>query len=299
MMMYSTNQKTFIPVIFNSVFLNKGFFYKDQKKRASHHASHLLNEKSSYAALVKITSVITALIMLTSQAMAQSTTQQLNSISYGNYQYKITTEIRRNVTESNKLVALSDQQLGIATTSSRTILANRQMKPTYQNHTIGVEFSFYDAQTYLEEDLDGDGYYQTISINFDADIYSFSGVFSSEVYAELYISRGDEPWQHFYTTDNFFITADSSEDSYEVISTFLSGYPSDHYDVLIDLYQVGYSEVVASYSAYDSASLYAIPIESADDDQPYIEYYEEHGGSISLTFIFVALLLRIFPLKHR
>ena len=72
-----------------------------------------------------------------------------------------------------------------------------------------------------------------------------------------------------------------------------SGYLTEHYDVLIDLYEVGYSDVVATYSANDSNTLYALPLESADYDPEYIEvvHYDDHGGSSSWLLIIGLLLL--------
>ena len=58
---------------------------------------------------------------------------------------------------------------------------------------------------------------------------------------------------------------------------------------------MGYSDVVATYSANDNNMLYALPLESADYDPEYIEveYYAEHGGSSSWLLI-VSLLLLLY-----
>ena len=101
-----------------------------------------------------------------------------------------------------------------------------------------------------------------------------------EVYALLYLSKNGGPWTHYFTTDTFIIEGESDLDEYEVISTFMSGYATDHYDVLIDLYQVGYTDVVASLSSNDTDALYALPIESAEYDKHYVEEVEINGGSM-------------------
>jgi len=159
-------------------------------------------------------------------------------------------------------------------------------------------FVIYDAYSQLIEDYDYDGYYQTFSVTFDADFITYSAYDEAAVYAELYLSENGGPWEHYYTTDAFIIHGESSDDEFEVYSTLQQGFNSNHYDVLIDLYEVGYPNIIASYSSDDSNSLYALPLESSDYDLEYVEYYEEthiHGGShstIALLFIFGILLMR-------
>jgi hypothetical protein len=132
-------------------------------------------------------------------------------------------------------------------------------------------------------------------VTFDADILSYHSElhFASEVYAELYLSRNGGPWIHYYTTDSFIIDGDTTDDEHEVITTLNTGYLSDEYDVLIDLYEVGFEDIIATVSAEDISGLYALPLESANNDVIYIEH---HGGSLSLIglcFIFIIALKRV------
>ncbi|MCP4321381.1 MAG: hypothetical protein GY787_05950 [Alteromonadales bacterium] len=157
-------------------------------------------------------------------------------------------------------------------------------------------FIIYDAYSQLIEDYDYDGYYQTFSVTFDADLITYSHYDEALVYAELYLSENGGPWQHYYTTDNFIIHGESSDDEFEVYSTLQQGFTSNHYDVLIDLYEVGYTNIIASYSSDDTNSLYALPLESSDYDIENTEYYEEahiHGGSESLITLLVLSFILI------
>ena len=167
------------------------------------------------------------------------------------------------------------------------------------NHNYYADFAIYGAMSLLQDDIDGDGFYQTFSVFFDADIYSYTDNQFGEVYALLYISRNGGPWTHYFTTDTFLIEGDSDLDEYEVITTFLSGYSTDYYDVLIDLYQVGYSDIVASYSSDDDNALYALPLESADYDEPYIEIVETvtHGGGFSAITLLIILISAVFRFR--
>lgn len=154
------------------------------------------------------------------------------------------------------------------------------------------DFTIFEAFSQLYDDFDSDGFYQTFSITFDADVETYGGHDDAYVYAEIYLSRNGGPWEYFYTTDSFTIFGNSTDDAYEVLSNLDSGYPTDYYDVLIDLYEVGYSGIVASYSGDDSGSLYALSLESDEYDQDDYYEYHEHGGSTGLLALM--LLLPIF-----
>ena len=157
-------------------------------------------------------------------------------------------------------------------------------------------FAIYSGYSQLIEDIDEDGYFQTFSVTFDADISSPIIDDQAIVYADLYLSENGGPWVLYFSTDDFVITGDASDDEFEVITQLESGYRSNNYDVLIDLYEAGYADVVATYSSNDSNELYGLPLESSDFDPEYIEveYYSEHGGgsAVLLTFILVALCFR-------
>ena len=163
--------------------------------------------------------------------------------------------------------------------------------PALYANSVYRDFYIYDAYSRLFVDNDFDGFYQTFSVTFDADV---SGAYTNEtanVFAELYLSRNGGPWEHYYTTDIFTIFGDSTDDDYEVLTTLESGFTTDHYDVLIDLYEVGYGDVVATVSSNDFDSLYALPLESSYRDDEYIEIETEHGGSLSLWGILLLLVL--------
>lgn len=161
------------------------------------------------------------------------------------------------------------------------------------------EFSIYEASSRLFTDNDVDGFYQTFSVTFDADLIGFGSYERADVYAELYLSRDGGPWIHYYATDIFTIIGDSSDDDFEVLTTLHTGYPADYYDVLIDLYEVGFDDIVATISSDDTDNLYALPLESSDRDDIYIgdSSSEGHGGgSLSLFGLFI---LGCLSLKRR
>ncbi len=181
--------------------------------------------------------------------------------------------------------------------SSRQKLArSNTLAKTNQHNTranLHHSFSIYNGYSELLTDIDADGYYQTFSVSFDADVLSPFINEQALVYADLYLSQNGGPWILYFSTDNFTITGESTEDEFEVITNLESGYAPDSYDVLIDLYEVGFSDVVATYSSDDTNALYALPLESSDYDPEYIEveYYDEHGGSFGGASLLFFLLI--------
>jgi hypothetical protein len=255
----------------------------------------------------KILLLITVSLLSFGQVTANELKTGQFTVSHGALKKNINKQQRQNIIEQNKLAATSDQVSGKASAKTRISMLNNKQNvilkskgsnsPENTKSDYYADFAIYSAVSFLHDDYDGDGYYQTFSVTFDADIYSYTDNLFGEVYALLYLSKNGGPWTHYFTTDTFIVEGESDLDEYEVISTFMSGYASDHYDVLIDLYQVGYTDVVASYSADDSNALYALPIESAEYDEPYvevIEVVEVEGGSMywSILILLSALLIR-------
>ena len=238
-------------------------------------------------------------LLSSTQVGANGLNVEQYTISQGLFKKDLNDQQRKHIIKENKHVPTPDQLSGKATAKTRVDMLNIQKKNAQNkineqarngltasniNSDYYADFTIYGATTLLQEDYDNDGFYQTFSVIFDADIYSYTDNQYSEVYALLYISKNGGPWTHYYSTDTFIIEGNSNLDEYEVITTLVSGYSSEYYDVLIDLYQVGYSDIVASYSSDDSNALYALPIESADFDEPYsepnVEAIEVHGGSM-------------------
>lgn len=259
-------------------------------------------------------SIISVSLLLNLTISSYVAAAEQTSVSFGAVSNSITTERRLTIAKESSTVPIVDQHSGKATGKTRTELhkikqleSNRQGKQPKDtslaqsksyNNPAYTDFAIYGATTLLQDDYDNDGFYQTFSVTFDADIVSYTSRPWDEVYALLYISKNGGPWTHYYTTDNFLVQGDSDLDEYEVITTFLSGYSTDQYDILIDLYQEGYGDIVASYSSDDSNALYALPLESADYDEPYIEVIEvSHGGSFSVAIIILFLLIYLIRAK--
>lgn len=253
------------------------------------------------------------------------------SISYGGMKNQLSDEARNLVIAQNSDSVVYDQIIGKAKRKTRqeiikekqTVIqvqltensSTKSKKILKQNAPVTTrsytpEFLVYDALSFLEDDIDGDGYYQTFGVVFDVDVYNPNGNDESVIYAELYLSTDGINWEHYYTTDDFLIVGSSEEDQFEVITTFAQGYIGAHYDVLIDIYEVGYPKIVATYTPEDNNELYALPLESAEFDEGYVNnlyednlYIDEvfiHGGTYSFGFIvFISAVVLWRRLKNK
>ena len=223
------------------------------------------------------------------------------TVSYGGKKNQLDDDTRNLVIAQNSNSKVYDQLIGKAQNKTRNaIIIEKQNTISKSTTAKGLvksnasqyeryytpEFTVYDANSFLEDDIDGDGYYQTFGVIFDVDVYNPNGNEESVIYAELYLSENGGSWEHYYTTEEFLISGNNTEDQFEVITTLAEGYRANNYDVLIDIYEVGYAEVVATYSSDDSNALYALPLESNDNDQVYVdEVIVVHGGSTSIVFL--------------
>ncbi len=128
-----------------------------------------------------------------------------------------------------------------------------------------ADFYIYDAGSTLRLDRDGDGYHSEFRVRFDADVRAGDAL----VHARLYLRRaGEREWYLYRETDDFWIHGQSGSDDYYVTTTLDAGYPTGEYDVLIDLYESGYSGIVATLGPLDSGALSYLPLEEIGLDVP-------------------------------
>lgn len=180
--------------------------------------------------------------------------------------------------------------------NSKSSPANTSMQSAgYSNY---VEFGIYSASSRLFEDFDYDGFYQTFSVTFDADVYGQYTGERARVFADLYLSRDGGPWELYFTTDTFTIVDDLSNDEFEVLTTLDLGYKTGHYDVLVDLYEEGYSDIVATISSEDVAGLYALPLESSDRDEYEVYLPEVIISAGSLSFYGLLVLVGVICFRE-
>jgi hypothetical protein len=150
-----------------------------------------------------------------------------------------------------------------AASKSAPLKSARPSQPMLSANTS--DFSFFDASSTLLADRDGDGFHREFRVRFDADVVSGSAL----VFARLYLRRvGDRDWLLYHETDDFQIFEDDGDDDYFVTTTLDDGWPTGDYDVLIDLYESGFSGIVATIGPFDSDALALLPLEESGLDLP-------------------------------
>jgi hypothetical protein len=111
------------------------------------------------------------------------------------------------------------------------------------SYHYGGDITIYDAFTTLISDFDHDGFYHRFSVAIDADtLYS-----TSWVYVKLYLSYEGGPWNYYASSDDFHIHGDSELDIYVVETELAEGFPAGYYDILIELYDAEYGDLLHSY----------------------------------------------------
>ena len=170
-------------------------------------------------------------------------------------------------------------------------LNGAQTSPS-QTENAGYDFWFYTADVVLFNDDDADGFYWGIDLLFDADTWYDV----AEVYAVVYLSYEGGPWNETAVTDSFLIFGATGDDEYVLVTELMSGYPTGHYDVLIELFDSYDGEFLASFGPGDTSELSFLPLEDFNRDEPFADppvvvVRGGGGGAVSWWTISTMLLL--------
>ncbi|WP_444994564.1 choice-of-anchor H family protein [Aliikangiella sp. IMCC44359] len=195
------------------------------------------------------------------------------------------TEVKRKTVNKQKRPQLQAKQ------------SQKKLSAKYRSYVASTSaraagFLIDSVWTSLDYDHDGDGYFSEFTVNFDA---NFSGGYA-DVFAELYLSKNGGPWVLYETTDVFTIHANDSDDYYTVSTKLNYGFPTDNYDVLIDLFESGYSGVVDTVGPDEFGSLSAFPLEDNEhelnSDNTLITYVaSELSGDLDADGFYTKLTL--------
>ena len=122
-------------------------------------------------------------------------------------------------------------------------------------------FSIFSASVSLITDLDNDGYYQSFSLEFDADVVSGEAL----VYAEIWVQDSTGTWEKDFTTEDYLLSGNSTVDTYILDTVWENGYSTGYYNFRIELYDAETFSLLATSEAQDY-SLGDVPLESANFD---------------------------------
>lgn len=125
--------------------------------------------------------------------------------------------------------------------------------------------------TLLFDDVDGDGFHSGFSITIDVD----SEFGDTDVYTAIYLSGSDEELNLLHTSERFTIYGSLIGDEYRIDTELRSHFPTDYYDITIDVHDAWSEEVLDTVNARVFTNLNALPLESADNESDYIDYPDD------------------------
>lgn len=163
------------------------------------------------------------------------------------------------------------------------------------NAVASPDHWIYDADVVLFDDLDSDGFYRFLSVRIDAD----SVRSSAWVYAELYLSADGTTWEHYHSTDDFWIGGETGDDELYVETELVSGFPTGYYDLLIELYDADFGTYSDEFGPAQSDGMALLPLEDATQDPEPIEVTVVDGGGGAFSWIFLPGLLLAGWRLHR
>ncbi len=219
--------------------------------------------------------VLTLLASFSVMAENAEVNEQVKASALANVKIKSVKENRKTTT-SNKLenmgeITLQRKSVEKIKRNATFVEGNKQTKKRAISPVTAKSvnsFTIYDAWISLDDDFDADGYYSGFTVSFDADVASGSAL----VYAEIYISQNGGDWEYLAETSNFEIFGDEV-DEIDLSLSLLSEFPTNEYDILIDLFEVGVSGIAATADPSTDADLYALPLEDAGYDGDTIITY--------------------------
>ena len=147
----------------------------------------------------------------------------------------------------------------------------------------------YDADVVLYDDFDSDGFYRFISVRIDADSLRDSAY----VYAELYLSADGVNWELYHSTDDFWIGGETADDEIFVETELVTGYPTDYYDLLVELYDADFGTYSDEFGPRQSDGFALLALEDATQDpEPVtVTVTVDEGGGGAFSWLWLPGLL--------
>ncbi|MCP3673239.1 MAG: hypothetical protein GY829_02030 [Gammaproteobacteria bacterium] len=141
---------------------------------------------------------------------------------------------------------------------------------SYDNlQSTNSAFSIYDASITLLSDNDNDGFYQSFSLQFDADVDSGSEM----IYAEIWVKDSSGNWTLDFTTEDFIIEGYSTLDTYILETVWQNGYSTGYYDFRVEIYDT-YTDELLTTTVESSYQLSEVPLEDVGLDM------QSNGSSV-------------------
>ena len=161
--------------------------------------------------------------------------------------------------------------------------------PASRKHSVVCcAFRVFDARVQLFDDFDMDGYHSYFRVTFDVD----TDYADADVFARLFLRGPTGVWNLFYETGVYSIYGSVGSDDYEVETELVAGYPTGDYDLLIEVYEAYYGDLVVDYGPWDTSALGYLPLEDIGSDglvpPPVAVSRGGGGGALSAELLVLA-----------
>lgn len=172
-------------------------------------------------------------------------------------------EILTKTSSSIKVQQSVKKQNAVKSAAKSTV--KNKVKSTVKNSVMNHQETiwFYDVTSEAYQDLDQDGYFQNLTLNFDLDTdYS-----SLDVFVDIAFINQNGISELVYTSDLFTLNGDSDKDNQQFDFQFFDLWPTDYYQVYITVRDAYSSEVYLTANNTDFYALADLPLEGSVYDQ--------------------------------
>ncbi len=122
---------------------------------------------------------------------------------------------------------------------------------------------FYQVESEISQDLDQDGYYQNLSLTMDLD----TQFVSQDVFVDILLFNSVGEVELSYSSDIFNLNGDSELDAQTFDFQFFESFPTDYYQIQIEVYDAYNLELRAVANETNMVALLDLPLEGSTFDQ--------------------------------
>ncbi|MEC8813799.1 MAG: hypothetical protein CSH49_10145 [Alcanivorax sp.] len=144
------------------------------------------------------------------------------------------------------------QTMGVARGLSLETTSNR-----YSDSSVRV----YDVWFNMVADTDGDGYYHQFEVNFDID----SELYRQDIYVVGELAGASR--QILFQTETYMLSGDSGDDTYQARVLLTEGYPSQAYELILNIYSAETDSLLLQYDGDNDSRLRSLFLEDNTQEE--------------------------------
>ncbi len=150
-------------------------------------------------------------------------------------------------------------------------------------HRDHQDVTVYESWFEATGDVDQDGFYNQLSLTLDIDTLHFQ----QDLFIDVALIDSNNQESIIFTSDDFTVYSDHSDDAFHVDSTLANGFFPDGYKVVVSIYDAYSREWLTDYTLLDHGLTAIVPMESQENDEIYDEVRVTVSSSFSNGALFV------------